>query len=204
LNDLLTSTIPLLKKTKYGYSEVFLSNIATQDDDEDYYDEICKKSPNVILDIFPHCLDRDSKEIKYLDSDYFRFINEEKYLNFICDVFEENDRCCYIEYDFYNYSHKKLIENMKRLDEVDILILLEQITHFNKEQNNKFMIDDANLLKLFLRGILRENMRLHFFFKKRPLMLFSNFDLSIPLAFKSIADLEYYKKIAKDNNLFFR
>ncbi len=203
MNDLLTMDIPLLKQTKHEYSEVFSSNTQSEEED-DYYDEICKNHPNVILDVFSKCLDRDSKEIKYLDSDYFKFVNEEKYMNFITDVFEENNRCCYIEYNFFDYDHETLIENIKRLDEIDILILLEQITHFNKEKNNKFMIDDVNLLKLFLRGILRENIRIHLFFKKRPMILFSNFDLSIPLAFKTIEDLEYYKKIASNNNLFFR
>jgi hypothetical protein len=66
------------------------------------------------------------------------------------------------------------------------------------------MIDDIVLLKMFLKGILRETLSTDIYFAKKPLLLCSNYDLSLPMVFKNSDDIQVYEKIANKYNLYFR
>jgi hypothetical protein len=66
------------------------------------------------------------------------------------------------------------------------------------------MIDDIVLLKMFLKGILRETLSIDIYFAKKPLLLCNNYDLSLPIVFKNSDDIKMYEKIANKYNLYFR
>ena len=194
--------VPLLETTDSAHIDSFFKKVKYTEEMDSYYVELSKEYPNAVLDIFPHLLKRESDEIKYLDTDYFKLANEGKYLNFICEVFKENDECCYIEYNFSNINY--LSRTIDTLDIIDKTIFMKQVIHHSNEKKDKYIIRDINLLTMFAKEMLRENPMIDLYFFKRPIIIFFGYDLSIPLACESDKDLEYYKKIANKNDLFFR
>jgi len=195
--------IPILKNTVYNYEKVFLDelNITNQ---ENFFDIVFKYYPSSILDIFSYCLEDNSHELNYLNSEYFRLCNEEKYLKFITEAFLFNENICYVKINFSNSDYSSLLQELNNLDVIDKHIMLHQIISFHSSTNNYFLIDNINLLKMFMKGILREFLRVDLYFPKKPMLLFSNYDLSLPLVFKNNNDLHYYKNIANNNDLYFR
>ena len=123
---------PLLTKTDYDYKEFFFSKVKNKHNKSNsYFYKICKNYPNAMLDIFPYKLDDASQD---LISDYIILSHEEKYLNFICDVFKENDEYCYLEYDFFNYGKQRLLDDINTLDLIDREILINHVMYFNKDK----------------------------------------------------------------------
>jgi hypothetical protein len=171
----------------------------------DFFDYVVEQYPNKILDMFENTLKEDSEEIKLLDSQYFKLINEEKYLNFIVEVFEKNNSTCYVEIPaFENYSDDFLLRILNELDIVDRYILLKQIDVISSTSETKYIIKDKILLKMLFKCMLRELIPIEFYFLEKPLIIFNNFDMSIPLVFKNEEDIQFYKEIANKNSLFFR
>ena len=191
--------IPKLKVVKQDYRMQFSKKL-----DEDYFDRVIKQYPNVILDIFHKALEEDSVELEKLESTYFRLENEKKYLDFIEEVFNENDNRCYVNIDFQNFDIPFILEQINSMDLIDKHLFLYQVEEFKEVRDTHFIIEDINLLKIFMKGILRESLRVDLYFPKKSLLLFSNFDLSLPLVFKNNEDMEYYKLIAQKNDLYFR
>ena len=196
------NTIAKIKPTDILYRNEFdkVKNL-----NNNFFDSVTKYYPNYILDIFENQLDENSEEIKLLNSDYFKLINEDKYLNFIVEVFRENSSICYVEIPaFKNYSDDLILRILDRIDLVDRYIILNQIDTISSTSNSNFEIKDKNLLKMFFKCILREIMPIEFYFLDKPLIIFNNFDMSLPIVFKNKEDIEFYKKIAKRHSLFFR
>ena len=194
--------IEKIEPTKFLYREVFdkVKNL-----NDDFFDCIIEKYPSKILDIFKDTLKEDSEEIKLLDSQYFKLINEEKYLNFIVEVFEKNNSTCYVEIAaFKNYDNEFLLRILNKLDILDKYIFLEQIGTISSTLATKYIIKDKFLLKMFFKCMLRELIPIEFYFLEKPLILFNNFDMSIPLVFKNNEDILFYRQIAEKNSLFFR
>ena len=191
--------IPKLKVVKQDYRMLFSKKL-----DEDYFDTVINQYPNVILDIFNKVLDKDSSDLLKLESTYFRLENEKKYLDFIEEVFNENDNRCYVNIDFQNFDIASVLEQINNMDLIDKHLFLHQVQEFQKVKGTHFIIEDINLLRMFMKGILREFLRVDLYFPKKPLLLFSNFDLSLPLVFQEEQSKEYYKLIAKKNGLNFR
>ena len=155
--------------------------------------------------MFEDTLKEDSEEIKLLDSQYFKLINEEKYLNFIVEVFEKNNLTCYVEIvAFKNYDNDFLLKILNELDIVDKYILLKQIDVISSTLETRYIIKDKFLLKMLFKCMLRELISIEFYFLEKPLIIFGNFDMSIPLVFKNKEDIPFYKKIAEKSSLFFR
>ena len=172
---------------------------------DDIFDEIVELYPNKILDMFPDKLEADSEEIKLLDSQYFKLANEEKYLNFIVEVFEKNGLVCYIEVPaFAHYDDEFFLRLLNELDSIDRYILLEQRDIILSLLETKYIVKDKYLLKTLFKCVLRELMPVEFYFIDRPLIIFNNFDMSLPLVFKEEKDVEYYKNIAEKHSLFLR
>jgi len=204
-NDLeikiINSTISKLEPRDILYKKIF-DKLKTTDD---IFDEIVEKYPNRILDIFSNKLEEGSTEIILLDSKYFKLANEEKYLNFIVEVFEKNNLICYVNVPtFAHYSDDFLLRTLNELDNIDKYILLEQRDVILSLSETKYVVNDKNLLKMLFKCVLRELMPVEFYFVDRPLIIFNNFDMSLPLVCKEEKDIEYYRDIAEKHSLFLR
>ncbi len=196
------NTIVKIEPTKILYREKFdkVKNL-----NNDFFDYVVEQYPSKILDMFEDTLKEDSEEIKLLDSQYFKLINEEKYLNFIVEVFEKNNSTCYVEIaTFKNYDNDFLLKILNELDIVDKYILLKQIDVISSTLETRYIVKDKFLLKMLFKCILRELIPIEFYFLEKPLIVFNNFDMSIPLVFKNKEDIWFYKEIAEKHSLFFR
>jgi hypothetical protein len=196
------NTIVKIEPTKVLYRENFdkVKNL-----NNDFFDYVVEQYPSKILDMFEDSLKEDSEEIKLLDSQYFKLINEEKYLNFIVEVFEKNNSTCYVEIaTFKNYDNDFLLKILNELDIVDKYILLKQIDIISSTLETRYIIKDKFLLKMLFKCMLRELIPIEFYFLEKPLIIFNNFDMSIPLVFKNKEDIPFYKQIAEKSSLFFR
>ncbi|MDR0467990.1 MAG: hypothetical protein LBG67_03980 [Campylobacteraceae bacterium] len=196
--------IPKLKTTKIDYAKNFVSNYT---DMENFFEEICGKFPGAILDVFDTTLDTKETRMSLLRDEYFRLSQEYKYLNFIEEVFSINDNMCFIKLDFRRYEAScasRMFSVINRLDAIDKLIFINQELNLCNCADINFIIEDINLLKMFLKSMLREIMRVDLYFDKKPLLLFGNFDLSLPIAFKNSDDMAMYEKIANNHGLYFR
>ena len=193
--------IPTLKPIEINYEDDYLLKGIL---DDDFFDMVSEVNKNTILDIFDTCLDEKAEELELLDSQFFKLSQERKYLNFISDVFFENDKKCIlnIKYDMKDYD--LLIRYINDLDVIDRYLLLEQFGSLKKCSSTFFLVDNLNLLEMFVKGILREVFDMEIYFKRKPLLLFSNYDLSLPLVFSSEKDMMYYEVLARNNNLYFR
>ena len=172
---------------------------------DDFFDSLVESYPNKILDIFEEKLKEGSEELKLLDSQYFKLLNEEKYLNFIVKVFEKNSSLCYVEMPISaHFNDEFLLKILNELDSIDKYILLEQRDILFSLSAKNYVIKDKNLLKMLFKCLLRELIPMEFYFLDTPLIIFNNFDMSLPLVFKEEKDIEYYKNIAEKHSLFIR
>jgi hypothetical protein len=199
----LNTNIPLLKPVDFDFREIFIVNLSNGIDE--YFDVVMKKYPHAILDVFEHTLDKSDPRIELLSNEYFRLSQEYKYLNFIEEVFSLNDKKCYIDIVFEKNSCLSFKRELCKLDEIDKYILLHQLISFSNANHKKnYLIDDVNLAKMFIRGMLREYWQYSLYFDKNPLILFGNYDLSLPIVCKNENDMKTYEKIANKHGLYFR
>ncbi|GHS89347.1 hypothetical protein FACS189487_09410 [Campylobacterota bacterium] len=214
--------IPLLQKTDIDYRNYFVDSIS---DEDDFFEMVEQKYPTIILDVFDHTLDAADPQIELLSNEYFRLCQEHKYLGFIEDVFAANGNQCYIEF-VLDRNYEFIASTLEGMDRIDKLLFLHQVINrdsiarlsqqFNVEDkfcashqkmgiSEIYLIEDVNLLKMFLKGILRETFGCNsIYFHEKSLLLFSNYDLSIPIIIKNSDDTAMYKQIAHQHNLYFR
>ena len=81
---------------------------------------------------------------------------------------------------------------------------MNQIDILNNGDNYIYKIENINLLKLFIKGFLREKIQNSLYFNSHPMVLISNYDLSLPIIIDNNKDKQLYEKIANENNLFLR
>ena len=193
--------IPKLKIVENDYRKDFISNISEIDD---FFEKVTTKYPNVILDIFETKLEKNDDRLPLLDDEYFRLCEEQKYLKFIEEVFEINSNKCYVNIPFYDTNINYILQTLNNLDLIDKYIFLNQELNFKNKNNQYFLIDNINLLRTFLKAMIREVIKIDLYFDKKPLLLFSNFDLSLPLVFKTTKDMSMYKKVSNNHGLYFR
>lgn len=197
--------IPLLEICDFDFEKNFLSK--EQNTDDDAFEQFIKQYPSGILDVFQECLDKNDPNIKLLDSAYFQLSNEKKYLNFTHDCFIQNSNQCYLQTSINLKNYEDIIYYAERLDAIDKYLILNQlqcleITSSNTQKN--FLINDINLLSMFVKGFLREVLHGALFFKEKPIAIYSNFDMSLPIVFFQNETIDLYKEIAQKNNLFIR
>ncbi len=199
IKNTLDETIVMLQTTEISLRKDF------HELSDNLFDNLIKKYPNRILDIYEVKLESDAEEIALFNSVYFKLNNEIKYLNLIENIFEENDNTCYIETTiFKNYSEELLLRYINELDLIDKYLLLKQIDIFKRKLYTKFCIDNINILKMFLKLMLREIIPLELYFKKKPIIIFSNYDLSLPILFKKNEDISFYEKLVRKHQLYLR
>ncbi|MDR0579903.1 MAG: hypothetical protein LBG21_04805 [Campylobacteraceae bacterium] len=103
----MNANIPILKPVNFDFREIFIVN--SSNDIDEYLDIITKVYPNKILDIFEHILDKSDPQIELLNNEYFRLSQEYKYLNFAEEVFNLNDKKCYVNIIFEKIVIYRLI-----------------------------------------------------------------------------------------------
>lgn len=160
--------------------------------------------PSAILDVFERKLDSSSKELGYLDSNYYRLCQEKKYVDFITKIFIANNCKCHIHINMEVNNSETFLYRLNNLDTIDKHILLNQQKHLADNGLTTYVIDDLNLLIMFLKGILREIFRADISFMIVPIIIFSNYDLSIPVITKNKKDMDFYSAIAKESKIFLR
>lgn len=165
------------------------------------------KYGKLILDIFKDKMAIDDPRLSLFSNDYFRLSQEDKYLKFIEKVFYINDGKVYLDFVYFSDSSKliQFLENkLSRLDKIDSYILLNQIDIIKRNKTRMYLIDDINILKLFVKGFLREILWCNLYFPKYPMIVSSGYDLGLPVIIKNKLDRENYIKTAQKFNLFLR
>ncbi|ALS38806.1 hypothetical protein ATZ35_11405 [Enterococcus rotai] len=160
----------------------------------------------VALDIFNKPMTNEDPRLNLLSNDYFKLSQETKFLYFIKKVFELNKEKCYIDLGIFENSQiltEFLINQEKHLDQIDKYILLNQIEVLKTSKNTVYLIDDLNLLNMFFKGFLRESLWSSLYFNTVPLIIKTNYDISLPLVFQNEEDKKRYEKIANESGLFF-
>lgn len=184
-----------------------LWNLYTQSEDYAELFSIAQKTYiKVVLDIFNKPMTNEDPRLNLLSNDYFKLSQETKFLYFIEKVFELNKEKCYIDLGIFENSQiltEFLINQEKHLDQIDKYILLNQIEVLKTSKNTVYLIDDLNLLNMFFKGFLRESLWSSLYFNTVPLIIKTNYDISLPLVFQNEEDKKRYEKIANESGLFF-
>ena len=202
--------IPELKKMDFTSSSFDNELYKLFFDVEDYHDvvvEATRLKKVAILDVFKETMQIGDPRLDLLSNEYFRLSQENKYLSFFERVFEINGNEAYIDLGGED-DKSKITKIMNRqcegLDKIDRLIYVNQIDILNNGDNYIYKIGNINLLKLFIKGFLREKIWNSLYFNSHPMVLVSNYDLSLPIIIDSDKDKKLYEKIAHENNLFLR
>ncbi|MEO1769338.1 hypothetical protein [Candidatus Enterococcus ferrettii] len=208
--DIQDGKIPELEKMDFSSSsfdnEVYKSFFNTED-----YVELVKEATrhkkSAILDVFNETMQIGDPRLDLLSNEYFRLSQEYKYLSFFERVFEINDNEAYIDLggeDDKSKITKIMDRQCEGLDKIDRLIYVNQIDVMNNGNNYIYKIENINLLKLFIKCFLREKIWNSLYFNSHPMMLISNYDLSLPIIIDNDKDKKLYEKIANENNVFLR
>ncbi|WP_228568922.1 hypothetical protein [Campylobacter sputorum] len=154
---------------------------------------------HALLSNFEMILSKDDERIKLLSDRYYMSLQECKFINFIEEVFLDNDKKCIIKTDFFNMNYDTFLSYLNSGIDIKFqYILLHQYINFHNIKSEYFMIKDVELLKLFITFILKEQWISHFFiFPKNEICLISNCDQLFPIFFKNKFIIEKYSKIAK-------
>jgi len=197
--------LPLLKIDNLDYKSIFIdTNNTYLYNIEDFFNEVTHKYTYKILDIFNTKKSKESQDALNLSSEYFKLSQEEKYLNFIIDIFKRNKYRCYVEVNINFESYEDYLYFSSKLDQIDKhLLLINFLRNYNRK-GNVFLIDDSNLLKMFMKGMLREIFDSVLFFPESQMLIFSNFDLSLPIIIKNKGDENIYGEIARKYSLYLR
>ncbi|MBS6430366.1 hypothetical protein ACHEVJ_06870 [Enterococcus raffinosus] len=202
--------IPELEKMDFSSSSFDNELYKLFFDSTDYHElvvEATRLKKVAVLDVFNETMQIGDSRLSLLSNEYFRLSQENKYLSFFERVFEINDNEAYIDLggeDDKSKITKIMDRQCERLDKIDRLIYVNQIDVLNNGDNYIYKIGNINLLKLFIKGFLREKIWNSLYFNSHPMILLSNYDLSLPIIIDNNKDKQLYEKIANENNLFFR
>lgn len=120
-------------------------------------------------------------------------------INFICDVFKENDNECYV--DFYiNRIDKSEKENLLNLIDEEYKTLLQQIIDIN-HNDVYYKITDINLISFFTKLNTKEIFFVTFYFTKKPITIWGNYNFKFPCFFNNADIYNYFYNIAKTHKL---
>lgn len=202
--------IPELEKMDFSSSSFDNELYKLFFDSTDYHElvvEATRLKKVAVLDVFNETMQIGDSRLSLLSNEYFRLSQENKYLSFFERVFEINDNEAYIDLggeDDKSKITKIMDRQCERLDKIDRLIYVNQIDVLNNGDNYIYKIGNINLLKLFIKGFLREKIWNSLYFNSHPMILVSGYDLSLPIIIDNNKDKQLYEKIANENNLFLR
>ena len=197
--------LPIFKESTLKCLEEYIDvDILNSIEDDDYIDILKTNYPFATLDIFKAKLENNSLSLDKLSSEYFRLGEESKYISFISDIYLKNNNSCIIHTGMLNANMSNNIYVMSELDLIDKHIFLNLLIKLYPNKSQYFVIDDIDLLRMIIRGILREYFQAELYFVVKPIIIFSNFDMSLPICCKKQEDYIFYEKLANKNDLFFR
>ncbi|WP_455814869.1 hypothetical protein [Clostridium butyricum] len=120
-------------------------------------------------------------------------------INFICDVFKQNNNECYV--DFYiNKIDKSEKDNLLNLIDKEHKSLLQQIIDMNHD-DVYYKITDIRLIPFFTKLNTRELFFVTFYFTKKPITIWGNYNFKFPCFFNNSHMFNYFYNIAKHSNL---
>lgn len=175
------------------------------DDIDESIEKMSLKYNNALLSNFEKILDKNDKRINLLSNNYYSKLQEDKYIDFMIKIFEQNSNNCIINTNLLSLKYDVFFEYLNYGIDIKFqYLLLHQYIQLFNNQNKYFCIKDKELLKLFIIFSLRENMLTNFFlFPKNKVCLISNYDCLFPLFYKDKVLFNEYSKIAKNTGLFF-
>lgn len=201
--------IPLLQPvdTKYlNYSDGLWQLFIQVEDYDELIEVAERKYKKVALDIFNKKMASEDPRLALLSNDYFKLSQEYKFIGFIKKVFDLNNRQCYIDLGTFTDNQKvvEFLNNQRsHLDQIDSYILMNQFTVLGSSKQPIYLINDRNMLIMFVKCMLREVLWSSLYFNKIPLIMKTNYDISLPLIFQNEKDQQFYENIANENELYF-
>ncbi|WP_294394505.1 hypothetical protein [uncultured Clostridium sp.] len=128
--------------------------------------------------------------------------SESRLIDFLIQVFKENDNECYI--DFYiNKLGETEIKNLMNLIDKNNRPLLNSIISL-KHNDIYYKITDKNFIPFFAKLNIRELFFVTFYFTKKPVTVWGNYNLKFPCffnddkTFSQIYDIAYKLNIIKN------
>jgi hypothetical protein len=159
---------------------------------------------NGILDIHEQALSMEESEDASYSVENYNLKHEECFINFMKSVYDSNkDEAVVIDFYLKDIDSIGILRILNYLDYNDKLILLDNL----KKLDNKsvyFLVEDADLIPFITKLSTRELLFCTFHFTAVPITIWGNYKLTFPMFFKDSKDIDFYKNIAKENNLFIR
>ena len=124
---------------------------------------------------------------------------ENKMIDFISEVFELNDCEAYVDL-YFNNLDEEAKDNLLSLccaDDKEIITKQMKLNH----DEPYYKVTDKSLIPFLARLNTREVFFVTFYFTKKPLTVWGNYNMTFPCFTENKEDLEFYKKIAKHYSL---
>lgn len=124
--------------------------------------------------------------------DFFQLgYDEDKIINLLNDIYEENQGECYIDFYINRLNAKEKENFLDLVDEEDRSFFEEVI----KRGTNSvyFKILSKELIPMFSRLNTREVFFVTFYFTKKPITIWGNYNLKFPCFFEDEETMDFYK-----------
>lgn len=133
----------------------------------------------------------------------YNILYEEKILNFIRKVYEENrEERNFIDCYTAEAQSSGILTVLEYLDYKDKLAFIELLR--NGLDENPYLEINEDVLDLAVKLSTRELSFTTLYFRKRPITIWGNYDLAFPVFFKTEEDKAYYTKLAEECGLYIR
>jgi len=199
-------SLPLLKPLKnISKIEKYYPELLS-DDLDDEIDRMYSRYHHALLDNFETTLNIKDTRLSLLGNEYFMKINEYKYINFISEIFKNNNSYCVIDTNLFNLNYSDFLGYLNfGIDIALQYILLHQYISLKNIKSKYFIIKDIKLLEMFIVFGLRENsLNNFFFFPDDKSCIIVNYDQTFPIFSIDRKILDDYSNIAKNSSLYVR
>lgn len=121
--------------------------------------------------------------------------NEKLFIDFITEIFHENNNECIIDLYLCNISPEDKARLASLLDEDD-RSMLELIDIDYKFKTVYFKLTNEKLIPLITRLSTRELFFTTFYFYKKPITIWGNYNFNFPCFFEKMEDKKFYEFLA--------
>lgn len=121
--------------------------------------------------------------------------SESSIIDFIYNIFEENDNECYIDFYITKINNNEK-DNLMNLIDDEYKSLLKNIINMN-HNDIYYKVKNKNILPFFIKLNTREIFFVTFYFTKNPITIWGNYKLRFPCFFNDNDTFEHYYSIAK-------
>ncbi len=126
---------------------------------------------------------------------------EDRVFRMFEDIFKLNNGCVYVgNFNLNEIDNMKILYMLRDLDYKDSIKLIN-ILRSHVRDEDVYKVDDFSVFKMFLTLSTREIHFPSFYFDRLDIMVFTHYDLSMLMFFKTENDINTYKQLAKINNL---